>query len=486
MLIICKDPGTGKAWYSCSLSTELDVPGAVESAHRAFLEYSRMTPRQRSDLLLEWHYTIRENCEDLAKILTYESGKPLTESRGEIEYATGFTRWFAGEAERVFGEVLAPAAPGRRVIAVKQPIGVAVALVPWNFPVSMVLRKAAAALAAGCTMIVKPSPETPLTALALGKLALKAGFPAGVLNVLTPDHHHTPSLSQALCEHDLVKKVSFTGSTAVGRRISSWCAPGLKKLTLELGGNCPFIVFDDSDLDWVAEQLMALKWRHAGQACISANRAVVQDTVYQRFSDIMLEKTSRLAIGHGSDSKATLGPLTTPQGVKRAARLVEDARSRGATILCGGQKPDGLSGYFVKPTIVANATAEMDIWKEEAFCPVLGLYKFHTEKEAVDMANQTSMGLASYIFTKDVDRIWRMMERLEAGMIGVNTGKFSVLFGKSAILLSSCSLSLLGHHSAAEIPFGGIKDSGFGKEGGKDVSIAEYLISKSVTLTLKL
>jgi succinate-semialdehyde dehydrogenase/glutarate-semialdehyde dehydrogenase len=402
------------------------VPKAVESAHTAFQEYRLTNPRVRADHLLKWHSAIQEAREDLAKILTYESGKPLAESRGEIDYALGFTRWFAGEAERVHGDISTPAAPNRRALTVKQPIGVAVALVPWNFPVSMVLRKAAAALAAGSTMIVKPSPETPLTALALAKLALKAGFPVGALNILTPDQHHTPSLSKALCEHPLVKKVTFTGSTSVGKLISSWCAPGLKKLTMELGGNCPFIVFEDSDLDWVAEQLMALKWRHAGQACISANRVIVQDTVYQEFSEIVLEKTGKLVIGHGSNPEVTLGALTTPQGVERASRFAEDARRRGARVVRGAQKPDGLEGYFFDPTVIVDATLDMDIWKQEVFCPILGLYKFRTEKEAVDMANQSSMGLASYVFTRDVHRVWRMMENLEAGMIGVNTGQSGI------------------------------------------------------------
>ncbi|RKK67956.1 putative succinate-semialdehyde dehydrogenase [NADP(+)] [Fusarium oxysporum] len=459
-----KDPGTGKVWYHCNTSTAADVPAAVESSHAAFRQFGKTTPRQRADWLWKWHFAIQEAKEDLATILTHESGKPLAESRGEIDYALGFTRWFAGEAERVFGELSIPSAPNRRAIALKQPIGVAVALVPWNFPISMVLRKAAAALAAGCTIIVKPSPETPLTALALGKLALKAGFLAGVLNVLTPDNANTPDLTKALCEHPLVKKVTFTGSTPVGKLISLWCAPSLKKLTLELGGNCPFIVFEDADLDAVADQLMALKWRNAGQACISANRAIVQDSVYEKFAEIVLEKTKRLSMGCGSDPKTNFGPLTTPKGPQRASELVENAKAHGGRIVYGGQAPTNSEGYFFNPTIILDATKDMDIGQQESFCPVLGLFKFSKEEEALAFANSTSMGLASYVFTQDVDRLWRMFENLEAGMIGLNTG----------------------HHSAAELQFGGTKDSGYGKEGGKDVSVAEYLITKSGTFTLRL
>lgn len=477
-----QDPGSGRIWFYCATSTASDVPAAVDSSYKAFQQYRKTTPRQRADCLWKWHYAILEAKEDLATILTYESGKPLAESRGEIDYALGFTRWFAGEAERVFGELSVPSAANRRAVTIKQPIGVAVALVPWNFPISMVLRKAAAALAAGCTMIVKPSPETPLTALALGKLALKSGFPPGALNILTPDNENTPGLTQALCENPTVKKVTFTGSTAVGKLIASWCAPSLKKLTLELGGNCPFIVFEDSDLDYVADQLMALKWRNAGQACISANRAIVQDTVYDRFAEIVLEKTRRLVLGHGSDPKVNFGPLTTPKGVERASNLVENATALGGKIIHGGQEPKDLEGYFFNPTIILNANEKMDIWQQESFCPVLGLFKFSTENEAIDFANSTSMGLASYVFTHDVDRLWRMLEDLEAGMIGLNTGKLT-----AHLLLSSTQTDMLiGHHSAAELQFGGIKDSGYGKEGGKDVSIAEYLITKTGTFTLQL
>jgi len=329
----------------------------------------------------------------------------------------------------------------------------------------MILRKAGAALAAGCTMIVKPSPETPLSVLTLALLAERAGFPKGAFSVLTTSLENTPSLSEALCRHALVKKVTFTGSTRVGKLVAKICADGLKKVTLELGGNCPFLVFDDADLEQAAGQLMALKWRHAGQACITANRVYVQKGVYQKFADILLEKTKALVVGHGSDSKTTMGPVTTPRGIDKAEEQVQDAVSHGGKLVLGGKKLYGSQnypGYFFEPTLITGANKEMLIAHEETFAPVLALFEFDTEDEAVAAANETSMGLASYFFTKNIDRTWRLYEKLEAGMIGMNTG----------------------NQSAAEAPFGGIKESGYGKESGKDVAINEYMVTKTGTLTL--
>lgn len=305
----------------------------------------------------------------------------------------------------------------------KQPIGVAAALVPWNFPMAMILRKAGAALAAGCTMVIKPSPETPITTLALMHLAKQAGFPPGVLNVLTTDLDNTPSLSEALCKHPLVKKVTFTGSTRVGKLIASHCAEGLKKVTLELGGNCPFIVFNDANLDQALDQLMALKWRHAGQACITANRIYVQAGIYDKFAEMLKERTSKIVVGHGAAEGTTMGPLTTPRGIAKAANQVEDAKRLGAKVILGGNEIKDKGGYFFEPTIITDMKQEMLISREETFAPIAALYKFETEEEAVKLANDTSMGLASYAFTKNIDRMWRMLENLEAGMIGMNTGK---------------------------------------------------------------
>ncbi|KAI0841155.1 aldehyde dehydrogenase [Hypoxylon sp. FL0890] len=457
------DPGSNQKFASCPDMAAQDVDDAVKAAHEAFQVFRTFTPRTRADLLAKFDALIREHKDDLATILVYETGKPLVEAYGEIEYAASFTRWFTGEAERVQGTTFPAAIPGRRIFTIKQPLGVTAALVPWNFPIAMVLRKAGAALAAGCTMVAKPSPETPLSALTLAYLAEKAGYPKGVFNVLPTTLANTPSLSEALCKHPLVKKVSFTGSTRVGKILAAHCADGLKKLTLELGGNCPFVVFDDANLDQTIDALMPLKFRHAGQACITANRVYVQRGIYDKFADLLAEKTRQIRVGHGIDKNTTMGPLTVPTGLDKVAGQVEDAKKNGGTILTGGNRINLNNGYFFEPTIITNASQSMKIASEETFGPVLALFPFDTEEEAVKLANDTSMGLASYCFTKNVDRMWRMFENLEAGMIGLNSG----------------------NSSAAESPFGGIKDSGFGKESGKDVAINEYLITKTGTLTLE-
>lgn len=374
-------------------------------------------------MLLEWHQLITTAKEDIAKLVTYETGKPLTEARGEIDYALGFAWWFAGEAERIRGSIAIPSVSNRRTFVIKQPIGVSVALVPWNFPVAMIIRKVAAALAAGCSMIVKPSPETPLSVLALADLALRAGFAPGVFNVMTTDNDNTPMVSEMLCKHPLVRKVTFTGSTAIGRIVARHCSDGLKKVTMELGGNCPFIVFDDGDLDQAVDALMILKWRTAGQACTHANRVYVQSGVYEQFAQKMLQATERLRVGHGASSTTTMGALTTRRGIEKLQRHVADAVNKGGKILCGGKVPGGMgSGYFFEPTIIADMKPSMLSTTEEIFGPLLGLYKFETEEEVVKAANNTSMGLASYFFTGDVNRTWRLLENLEAGMIGMNTG----------------------------------------------------------------
>jgi succinate-semialdehyde dehydrogenase / glutarate-semialdehyde dehydrogenase len=435
---------------------------------------------------MKWATLIQDNKRDIAKIITHETGKPLAESYAEVDHSTSFAWWFSGEAERIQGSVSVPAIPHRRVFTVAQPIGVAAALVPWNFPMAMIIRKAGAALAAGCTMIVKPSPETPVTNLVLAHLAQKAGFPPGVLNVLTTDLENTPSLSEALCKHPLVKKVTFTGSTRVGKIVAAHCAEGLKKVTLELGGNCPFIVFDDANLDQALDQLMALKWRHAGQACIAANRVYVQSGIYDKFAQLLREQTSKIIVGHGAAEGTTMGAVTTPRGLDKAAEHIEDAKKLGAKVILGGNQIKGKGGYFFEPTILTDMKADMLISRDESFSPIAALYKFQTEVEVVEWANDTSMGLASYVFTKNIDRMWRMLENLEAGMIGLNTGQSLFLF--SCALRSNGKSKLIhctGNSSAAESPFGGIKESGYGKESGKDVAVSEYLITKTGTLTLE-
>ncbi|KAH6657238.1 aldehyde dehydrogenase domain-containing protein [Truncatella angustata] len=461
------DPGSGTMWAECADAATDDVESAVHSAHVAFDSYSKFTPRRRSQLLLKWHQLIDAVRDDLAKILVHETGKPLAEADGEIDYALSFVWWFMGEADRITGTTTTAAIHGRRSLVIKQPIGVVAGLVPWNFPIALMLRKASAALAAGCTMIVKPSPETPFTATALACLAVRAGFPPGVLNVIPTSLNNTPDLVEALCLHPAVKKVTFTGSTRVGKIISGLCARNLKKATLELGGNCPFVVFDDANLDHTIDQLMGLKWRHAGQACVTANRVYVQDSIHDEFIRRLVEKTKTLKIGHGMTESTTMGPVTTSRGLDHAEELVQDAVASGAKLAFGtGQrhKVEGYpAGYFMAPTILTNMADDMFMSCEENFAPILGVYAFETEKEVVRRANNTSMGLASYVFTKDVDRLWRLFENLEAGMIGLNTG--------------NCS--------AAETPFGGIKDSGMGKESGKDVAINEFMITKSGTLTVE-
>ena len=413
------DPGTGEAWASCPDNAAEDVEAAMQSSHEAFLQYSILNPRRRAQLLMNWYNHCQQAKPDLAKILTYETGKPLAEAIGEIDYALGFLWWFSGEADRIQGTIFTPSAPNRRVVVTKQPIGIVAALVPWNFPIAMVLRKAGAALAAGCTMVIKPSPETPLSALALAFLATRAGFAKGVLNVLTTSLENTPTLSEAMCLHPLVKKVSFTGSTRVGKLVAGLCAVGLKKCTLELGGNCPFIIFDDADLEKALDQFMALKWRHAGQACVTANRLYLQEGIHDQFVQLLIQRVGKLVVGHGNQAETTMGPLTTPRGVQKAQAQIDDAVAQGAQVVLGAEKNSLSNGYFMNPTVITGMTSDTLLAKEETFAPVCGVFKFETENEAVSLANNTSMGLASYAFSKNVDRLWRMLENLEAGMIGL-------------------------------------------------------------------
>jgi acyl-CoA reductase-like NAD-dependent aldehyde dehydrogenase len=415
------DPGTGKPWTTCPDCTSSDVEPAVSSAYTTFQSYSKTTPRHRAKLLMKWHDLLLSSRDDLSRILVHETGKPLSEALGEIDYALTFVWWFSGEADRgAHGTTLSNAIAGRRALTIKQPVGVAAALVPWNFPVALALRKAAAALAAGCTMVVKSSPETPLSAVAVANLATRAGFPAGALNVLTTSLENTPAVAEALCRDPRVKKVSFTGSTRVGKLIASLCAPSLKKTTLELGGNCPFIVFDDANVSQALDQLMALKWRHAGQACVTSNRVYLQAGIHDSFAAELVRRTkAELKLGHGMDEGTTLGALTTPRGLDKAEELFADAVEKGAVVVLGSGKRCDRPGNFMEPTILTGVTHEMAMAHEEVFAPILGVYKFETEEEVVEKANDTPLGLASYVFTKNVDRLLRMFETLDAGMIGL-------------------------------------------------------------------
>lgn len=420
-----EDPGSLHSWTSCPDCVPEDVDHAVQTTYAAFQLYSKFTPRKRAQLLAEWHRLIQASRDDLARILVYETGKPLSEAYGEIDYGLTFSWWFIGEADRVQGLTASSSIQDRRVVTIKQPIGVAAALVPWNFPVALAMRKASAALAAGCTMIMKPSPETPVTALVLANLATEAGFPPGTLNVLTTSLENTPAVSRALCVHPLVKKVTFTGSTRVGKIVSGLCSETLKKSTLELGGNCPFIVFEDADLDLAIEQLMALKWRHAGQACVTANRVFVHQGIYEKFVHRVVEKTKILVVGHGMDPETTLGPLTVARSLDKVEELVRDAISKGAKLALGNghrlefSDVEPNKGYFMAPCILVDMEDDMLMSSEETFGPVLGVYPFDSEEEVTRRANNTPFGLASYVFTENVHRLWRMLENLEAGMIGL-------------------------------------------------------------------
>ncbi|KAI2881594.1 hypothetical protein CBS11852_9804 [Aspergillus niger] len=448
-------------WVGARLGERFPI--VVLAANISGISKNKSPPKRA--LLLKWHELVSQARSDIATLVVYETGKPMTEALGEVDYALGFAWWFAGEAERIRGSIGQPSVSDRRTLVIKQPIGVSVALVPWNFPIAMTIRKAAAALAAlaaGCTMIIKPSPETPLSILALADLALRAGFPPGVLNIITTDITNTPDVSEALCKHPFVRKVTFTGSTRVGKIIARHCSYGLKKVTLELGGNCPFIIFDDGDLDQALSALMILKWRTAGQASTHANRVYVQRGVYDKFLTMLVEATRRIRVGHGASPGTTMGALTTHQGLEKMEKHIADAVLKGGEIVLGGRKLTHLGGNFFEPTIISGMTSSMLTTHEEIFGPLLGLYQFETEEEVVRMANETNMGLAAYFFTKDTSRTWRLLEDLEAGIVGMNTGN------------SSC----------AESPFGGIKASGYGKEAGKDVAIEEYLISKTGTLTV--
>ncbi|KXJ84727.1 NAD-dependent aldehyde dehydrogenase [Microdochium bolleyi] len=446
-----EDPGSCRIWATSPANEVGDVDKYVQLSHAAFESYRHINPPDRAKILIKWHELITNAWEDIGKLIVFETGKPLAEAVGEVDYALGFAWWFAGEAEQIRGSIALTAVSNRRTFVIKQPIGVSVALVPWNLPVAMIIRKVSAALAAGCTMIVKPSPETPFSVMALADLSLRAGLPPGVLSVISTDNANTPSVSEALCKHPLARKVTFTGSTGVGSIVARHCSEGLKKITMELGGNCPFIIFNDGDLDQALAALMILKWRTAGQACTHANRVYLQSGIYDRFTQMVLEATQKIRVGHGAEPGTTMGPLTTSHAV-----------SKGGKLLCGGKQPENLRGYFFEPTIISEMTSEMMASQEEIFGPLLGLYRFETEEEVAKKANDTSMGLVSYIFTRDVARTWRRLENLDAGMIGMNTGN------------SSC----------AESPFGGIKMFGYGKEAGKFVAIEEYLIQKTGTLTI--
>ncbi|HCH27343.1 MULTISPECIES: NAD-dependent succinate-semialdehyde dehydrogenase [Psychrobacter] len=433
-----------------SLTTE-DVNDAVAASHDAQIAWAAKTAQERATLLQKWADLIDANKEDLAIIMTAEQGKPLTESRGEVGYANSFIRWFAEEGKRVYGDVIPANQAKLRHVILKQPVGVCAAITPWNFPAAMITRKAAPALAAGCTMIIKPATETPFSALALGALAEQAGIPAGVIQVVTGK---SSTIGDILTGDARIHKLSFTGSTEVGRTLMAQCAPTIKKLSLELGGNAPFIVFDDADLEAAADGLIASKYRNAGQTCVCANRVYVQESIKDKFLDVFVKKVAELNVGNGMDEGVDIGPLINKKALEKVQALLKDALDKGATLITGGST-NGASELTYNPTVITDISAEMDIASEEIFGPIATIFTFDDEADVIRQANDTIYGLAAYFYSGSYARSWRVTEGLEYGIIGHNTGLISTEVA----------------------PFGGVKQSGFGREGSK-YGIEEYVVTK--------
>lgn len=448
---------TGQKIAEVPLMGQAETQQAIAAAEMAQKAWKMQTAASRAKILHRWVSLIQENTEDLARLITSEGGKPLAEARGEVNYAASFISWFAEEAKRVDGVLLQPTNPDQRFIVSKQPVGVCAAITPWNFPAAMITRKVAPALAAGCAIIVKPAEQTPLTALALAKLAELAGLPKALLQVITGD---AKEIGGELCRNATVRKLSFTGSTETGRLLMAQCAPTIKKLSLELGGNAPVIVFDDADLGLAVNGIMASKFRNSGQTCVCANRIYVQSGIYQKLCDELVKAVEALKVGNGMDDGVTQGPLINAKAIEKVELHLNDALQKGATLLTGGHKHP-LGGNYFAPTVVANITQEMRFAREETFGPVAALFKFDRDDEVVNYANDTEFGLAAYIFTQDAKRQWQIPEALEYGMVGVNTG-------------------LISNEVA---PFGGIKQSGLGREGSR-FGIDEYLEMKYVCVNL--
>jgi succinate-semialdehyde dehydrogenase/glutarate-semialdehyde dehydrogenase len=434
------DPATGQKLVDVANLTRADAALAIAAANKALAAWRGKTGKERSIVLRKWFDLLIANTEDLGRLMTAEQGKPFAEAKGEVVYGASFIEWFAEEAKRVNGEVLPQFDNNRRLLVMKQPIGVCAAITPWNFPLAMITRKVAPALAAGCTVVIKPAELTPLTALAAAELAVRAGIPAGVLNVLTADSNNSIAIGKELCESDVVRHLSFTGSTEVGRILMSQCAPTVKKLSLELGGNAPFLVFDDADVDSAVEGAMASKYRNAGQTCVCANRLYVQDGIYDAFVEKFAAKVKALKVGNGFEEGVMQGPLIEDAAVDKVQRHVADAVAKGGKVLAGGHR---IAGQFFEPTVISEATPDMLCAREETFGPFAPVFRFKTEQEGIDAANNTEFGLASYFYTRDVGRIFRVAEALEYGMVGINAGVIAT----------------------EHVPFGGVKQSGLGREG---------------------
>ncbi len=437
------DPATGALLAHVANLGAAEAEAAIAAAHNAWGPWRSKTAKERGAILMRWSQLINKHADDLARIMTAEQGKPLAEARGEVAYGSSFIDWFAEEGKRVYGETIPTTDNNKRYLVIKQPMGVCAAITPWNFPIAMITRKVAPALAAGCTVVIKPAEATPLCALALAELAQRAGMPAGVLNVLSADADNSVAIGHVLCDSDVVRHLSFTGSTEVGRILIRQCAQTVKKLSLELGGNAPFIVFDDADLDSAVEGAMASKYRNAGQTCVCANRLYVQAGVYDAFLEKLALKVGALKVGNGFEAGVHLGPLIDEQAMAKVDAHVADALALGARLLVGGKRATELGAQFYEPTLLADVTPAMLCSREETFGPVAPVFKFNTEAEAIALANNTEFGLASYFYSRDIGRIFRVGEALEYGMVGVNTGLIAT----------------------AEVPFGGVKQSGLGREG---------------------
>jgi succinate-semialdehyde dehydrogenase/glutarate-semialdehyde dehydrogenase len=435
------NPATGVALGSVPDLGAAETRRAIEAAEKAWPAWRAKTGKERAAILRKWNDLILANLEDLALILTSEQGKPLAEAKGEIQIGAAYIEWFAEEAKRIYGDTIPTPWADRRIVVIKQPVGVCAAITPWNFPHSMITRKVAPALAAGCTVVLKPAEQTPYSALALAELAERAGFPKGVLNILTGD---APSIGGELCANPAVRKVSFTGSTEVGRLLMKQSAPTVKKISLELGGNAPFIVFDDADLDAAAEGAMVSKYRNSGQTCVCANRLFVHDAVYDKFAEKLVKRVEALQVAPGTEAGATQGPLIDANALAKVEEHVADAAAAGARVLTGGKR-HARGGTFYEPTVLADVKPGMKIFREETFGPVAPLFRFKTDAEVIELANRTEYGLAAYFYSRDIGRVWRVAEALEYGMVGVNSGLITTEVA----------------------PFGGVKQSGLGREGSK-------------------
>jgi succinate-semialdehyde dehydrogenase / glutarate-semialdehyde dehydrogenase len=450
------DPATGRVLAQVANLGAAHAQAAIDAANKAWPAWRAKTAKERGAILMKWFHLLHQHTEDLARIMTAEQGKPLAEAKGEVAYGASFIDWFAEEAKRVYGETIPTTDNNKRYLVIKQAMGVCAAITPWNFPIAMITRKVAPALAAGCPVVIKPAEQTPLSALAVAELAQRAGMPAGVLNVLTADGANSIAIGKVICASDVVRHVSFTGSTEVGRILAAQCAPTVKKLSLELGGNAPFIVFDDADIDSAVEGAMVSKYRNAGQTCVCANRFYVQDAVYDSFVAKLAAKAQGIKVGNGFEAGVSQGPMIDDQAIAKVESHVADALAKGAKVVVGGARS---GDRFYTPTVLSGVTSDMLCAREETFGPVAPVFRFKTEAEAIALANNTEFGLASYFYSRDIGRIFRVGEALEYGMVGINTGLIST----------------------AEVPFGGVKQSGLGREGSHH-GIDDYVEIKYLCL----